>query len=219
MGWAILASPLIVTTPILNCSKTDQIRGKFTPGRCTPSLTALQKEILFNKEVIEINQDISPAGRLVSPHLTAVEPAGCTLSAQMSHAQCKLGVSFGCYTGNQSMWTAGGCRGRFECDGVANVECNHMGGHFAVCPCTKPKPSPALVYARNLTGGDIAVAFYNPSDVDGFGSIEFSSLGWAETTTAFTRNLWLQIDLGQSVGRFPANGTVTIGAHETMVLR
>lgn len=31
--WAILASPLVVTTPILNCSKTDQIAANFTPGR------------------------------------------------------------------------------------------------------------------------------------------------------------------------------------------
>merc|ERR1712151_351663 len=64
--WAILASPLIVTTPIVNCSKTDQINGNFTPGKCVPSLTSLQKEILFNKDVIAINQDITPAGRLLA---------------------------------------------------------------------------------------------------------------------------------------------------------
>jgi len=64
--WAILASPLVVTTPILNCSKTDQIKGNFTPGKCTASITPLQKEILLNKEVIAINQDVTPAGRLVS---------------------------------------------------------------------------------------------------------------------------------------------------------
>merc|ERR1712232_1264625 len=64
--WAILASPLIVTTPILNCSKTDQIHGNFTPGKCVASLTALQREILFNKEVISINQDTTPGGKLLS---------------------------------------------------------------------------------------------------------------------------------------------------------
>jgi len=63
--WAIMASPLTVTTPILNCSKTDQIAGKFTPGKCVASITALQKEILLNTEVIAINQDVTPAGHLL----------------------------------------------------------------------------------------------------------------------------------------------------------
>ena len=30
--WAIFASSLVVTTPILNCSQTDQIMGSYTPG-------------------------------------------------------------------------------------------------------------------------------------------------------------------------------------------
>lgn len=63
--WAILASPLIVTTPLLNCSKTDQIAGNFTPGTCAASLTPLQRRILLNTEVIAINQDDTPAGRLL----------------------------------------------------------------------------------------------------------------------------------------------------------
>eukprot|EP00932_Pfiesteria_piscicida_P022932 SRR837773.9671.p2 GENE.SRR837773.9671~~SRR837773.9671.p2 ORF type:complete len:318 (-),score=132.72 SRR837773.9671:125-943(-) len=55
--WAIFASPLVVTTPILNCST----------GTCAPSITELQKEILLNTDIIAINQDTTPAGRLVSP--------------------------------------------------------------------------------------------------------------------------------------------------------
>mmetsp|Transcript_45072 Transcript_45072/g.124978 ORF Transcript_45072/g.124978 Transcript_45072/m.124978 type:complete len:284 (-) Transcript_45072:253-1104(-) len=65
--WAILASPLVVTTPILNCSSTDQISGKYTPAACRPSLTALQRQILLNTEVLAINQDTTPAGRLAVP--------------------------------------------------------------------------------------------------------------------------------------------------------
>merc|ERR1712003_167383 len=59
--WAILASPLVITTPIINCSKTDQIGGKYTSGTCKPSITALQKEVL------SINQDSTPAGSLLLP--------------------------------------------------------------------------------------------------------------------------------------------------------
>merc|ERR1712151_877711 len=63
--WAILASPLTVTTPILNCSKTDQINGSYTPSSCRPSITDLQREILLNTEVIAVNRDVTPAGRLL----------------------------------------------------------------------------------------------------------------------------------------------------------
>jgi len=45
--WAILASPLLVTTPIQQ------------------GLTDLQKRILLNTEVIAINQDITPSGQPV----------------------------------------------------------------------------------------------------------------------------------------------------------
>merc|ERR1711879_1115169 len=34
-------------------------------GACRPSITPLQKKILLNKEVIAINQDDTPAGRLL----------------------------------------------------------------------------------------------------------------------------------------------------------
>eukprot|EP01060_Flectonema_neradi_P019646 TRINITY_DN268_c0_g3_i1.p1 TRINITY_DN268_c0_g3~~TRINITY_DN268_c0_g3_i1.p1 ORF type:complete len:410 (+),score=98.09 TRINITY_DN268_c0_g3_i1:85-1314(+) len=53
--WAINASPLVVTTPIMNCST----------GTCIPGITDLQKEILLNTEVIAINQDVTPQGRPV----------------------------------------------------------------------------------------------------------------------------------------------------------
>eukprot|EP00927_Polykrikos_kofoidii_P078980 TRINITY_DN7577_c0_g1_i1.p1 TRINITY_DN7577_c0_g1~~TRINITY_DN7577_c0_g1_i1.p1 ORF type:complete len:428 (-),score=69.80 TRINITY_DN7577_c0_g1_i1:100-1383(-) len=55
--WAIFASPLVVTTPILNCST----------GTCVASITDLQKEILFNREVIAINQDVTQPGKLLAP--------------------------------------------------------------------------------------------------------------------------------------------------------
>merc|ERR1712086_599442 len=82
--WAILASPLVVTTPILNCSRTDQINGKYTPGACVPSMTSLQKEILLNKEVLAINQDVSPAGHLLWSPAQRVQAADCALVNQLS---------------------------------------------------------------------------------------------------------------------------------------
>ena len=59
--WAISASPLVVTTPIMNCSNAS---GKSSVV-CKPWISELQKEILLNKEVLAINQDPSPQGRPV----------------------------------------------------------------------------------------------------------------------------------------------------------
>merc|ERR1711976_609438 len=76
--WAILASPLVVTTPILNCSSSDAINDKYTPSTCKAELTDLQKEILLNTEVIAVNQDVTPAGTLLSP--TGLGGADCALT-------------------------------------------------------------------------------------------------------------------------------------------
>mmetsp|Transcript_13361 Transcript_13361/g.24880 ORF Transcript_13361/g.24880 Transcript_13361/m.24880 type:complete len:445 (-) Transcript_13361:49-1383(-) len=145
--WAILASPLIVTTPLLNCSKTDQINGNYTPGTCRPSITPLQKEILFNSEVIAINQDVTRAGRLLS----------------------------------------------------------------------KPAPPEAMIYARNLTGGDVAVALYNPDDVPVHGKFEFALLGWTRGAAASVRDLWAHKDLGHFKDNFTLGDVVE--PHATVVLR
>jgi alpha-galactosidase len=150
--WAILASPLVVTTPILNCSKTDQIAANFTPGRCVPSLTRLQREILLNPEVLAINQDVTPAGR-------------------------KLG-------------------GGGDDDAAA-----------------------AMVYARNLSDGSVAVALYNPEDAPAPASVDFTTLGWRAATTVAVRDLWARASKGVAIARYPATGVVTVGAHETLLLR
>eukprot|EP00440_Ansanella_granifera_P031133 gb/GFBE01033808.1/.p1 GENE.gb/GFBE01033808.1/~~gb/GFBE01033808.1/.p1 ORF type:complete len:444 (+),score=87.29 gb/GFBE01033808.1/:1-1332(+) len=147
--WAILASPLIVTTPIVNCSKTDQIHGSFTPSTCVPSITPLQKEILLNAEILAINQDDTPGGHLL----------------------------------------------------------------------LKGDSGPS-VYGRNLTGGSVAVAFYNDADHAVHGHVDYSLLGWLPSTVASARDLWAHEDLGSSTGRFPQESKeVEVKAHETRVFR
>lgn len=215
--WAILASPLVVTTPILNCSKTDQMTGNFTPGKCVPSITELQKEILLNKELIAINQDITPAGRLLwSPKVESSPSASCELVDQHSQATCELGKSFGCFVGNNSMWTAKGCRGAFKCGEAVGVVCDKMGVAFNVCPCHAPAPTHALVYGRNLTDGSVAVALYNPADAPAKGEFQFELLGWSKDATASVRDLWSHKDLGEVTGRFEVK---SVEAHGTVVLR
>ena len=162
--WAVLASPLVVTTPILNCSATDQIGGNFTPSKCVPSLTPLQKEILLNAEAIAVNQDVTPAGRLLAAPAAPL------------------------------------CPGTSEASTAAA----------------------AMVYARNLSDGSVAVALYNPSDAAADGSVEFAQLGWSATATAEVRDLWAHASRGAATGRYPdaaSCGAVSVGAHETVLLR
>ena len=60
--WAISASPLVVTTPVMNCSNATG------PVVCEPWISDLQKEVLFNTEIIAINQDVTPQGRPICDH-------------------------------------------------------------------------------------------------------------------------------------------------------
>jgi len=147
--WSILASPMVVTTPIVNCSKSDQIHGNYTPGPCRPSITDLQKEILFNTEVIAVNQDVTAAGRLLA---------------------------------NNS------------------------------------KNGDALIYGRNLTGGDVAVAMYNPLDSTLEGAVDFRMLGWPEGTSVAVRDLWSHTDLGVFQDGYPVK-SVQVEPHTTLLLR
>ena len=155
--WAIAASPLVVTTPIMKCEKGNE------GVTCTPTITDLQKEILLNKEVLEINQDVTPQGRPV------------------------VG------------------------DGKSSLK----------------------YWARLLSNGDIAIAFYNENDGEeefhfkfewltaGNDPIVPQSIGKLDKDTkASVRDLWEHKDLGTFTGSFPAQGEVVkVPAHGTMMLR
>ena len=93
--WAILASPLVVTTPLYrltgcesplcngrcqDCRPQDKNQPKGhclgpvpvgnrnkCPAKCKANLTNDQASILLNQDVIAINQDITPQGRPVTP--------------------------------------------------------------------------------------------------------------------------------------------------------
>ena len=86
--WAISASPLIFTSPIMNCSTN------------TPPLPT----------------------------------CAVTLKAQHSNEVCTLGTNFGCWAGNQSMWTSQGCRGEFICNGN-DITCDVNGTGMHSCSC------------------------------------------------------------------------------------
>ena len=116
------------------------------PAVCTPWLSDLQKEILLNKEVIAINQDVTPQGRPVRD-------------------------------GDISVWS------------------------------------------RMLSDGSAAVALYNENDVALPLAVAFADLGWPAGTSAAVRDLWAHADLGAFTDRYPASGSVSVAPHEARMLR
>lgn len=138
--WAISASPLQFTSPIMNCSNTTG--GGVT---CKGWLSDLQKKILLNTEVISVNQDVTPQGTPIKQ-------------------------------GDLSVW------------------------------------------ARKLSSGAVAVAFYNENDDPQTISVDFKDLG-GSFDQASARDLWEHKDLGTFKSRYPASGGISVEPHGThMVL-
>jgi len=205
--WAISASPLVVTTPIMNCSA----------GWNAPT---------------------APAGMANSSTDCQI-----TLKKQASDAKCVLGESFGCSAG-QHMWVDQGCRGTFLVDGSSVIcDVDGAGRHYcgpvkclptitalqkeillnteviAINQDVTPQGRPVVegdlsVWARKLTGGDVAVALYNEADVAA--SIGFSLQSVGAASPAKVRDLWAHKDLGTVDTEFK---NVTVAPHATMVLR
>lgn len=83
------------------------------------------------------------------------------------------------------------------------------------------KSGDLTVWARWLSDGSVAVAFYNEEDAPATISVAFADLGgsWGAATVAAARDLWAHADLGDFTGRYPAQGGVTVAPHETHMVR
>ena len=144
--WAIAASPLTVTTPIMNCSQGRRHQNvpngglRFIPQ---PDLRApdetcnvtLTKQVCIRVCACVVERGVpiiccsdskKSSGRRVlfgKPVVMCFDFDTIVLFglSQTSHAACTLGVSFGCNETEKSMWTNNGCRGLFGCDGYATT--------------------------------------------------------------------------------------------------
>jgi alpha-galactosidase len=99
--WAISASPMIVTTPLMNCTNATGPGGAVGPVKCPGWISDLQKEILFNKEVLAINQDVTPQGRPLDPSDLSVwgrklsDGSWAVALYNQDEAEADLAVDFG----------------------------------------------------------------------------------------------------------------------------
>eukprot|EP00040_Diaphanoeca_grandis_P044083 m.11228 g.11228 ORF g.11228 m.11228 type:complete len:250 (-) comp8716_c0_seq1:372-1121(-) len=88
-------------------------------------------------------------------------------SSTASVTKCVLDENFGCFSGNNSMWVAGGCKAVFVCNGVRNVSCESQAGESSkntrdapvevFCKCvSKPLPQTDIRSRRfEIDMGDI----------------------------------------------------------------
>merc|ERR1712232_707103 len=180
-------------------------------------MTPIMKELLLNEEAIAINQDYEavPGDAVPACGGRGPAPAQCSvqLSKQISHTKCELGKTYGCVNGTTKMWTDGGCRGEFTCNGQSNVECNHMHGGRQECDCSGG--SQGEVWLRKMTNGDFAIAMPNLGSSEAELSFCLDTLQWPHGDTAKVRNIWGKKDLGTITKKF----TATIKSHDTLLLR
>ena len=121
--WAIAASPLVVTTPIMTCVPD-------AAGRVLPAKSGLYRS---RREA---------AGLPAPPAVCSVE-----LVKKVSNAGCSA-ETFGCTNGTNTMWTTHGCRGYFTCNGL-KTECSIDGDGKHTCTCGSagpPSPAPPPPY-------------------------------------------------------------------------
>lgn len=134
--WAIAASPLVVTTPIMNCTSPP-----------APPVTSCKVQLVNKVRILIYLSSLTacdPKGRRIGylrAYAVAGGEAGCCeccssgcLASQTSDSACVANVSFGCVSENASMWTSDGCRGKFTCNGFA-TDCDVDGEGKHSCPC------------------------------------------------------------------------------------
>lgn len=195
------------------------------------NMTAFMRGVLLNKEVIAVFKDVSGFRSIKVLDVSATVPAApataaavvaagaCTvaLKHQLSSATCTLGTSFGCYDGNNTMWTDHGCRGEFSCNADNLVSCDYTGPGRHNCECARPPPPSVSVWLRPLVGGGAAAVLFNPSEEDATITVDFGAVpdrSWGAATQLLVRDLWALHDNGTATGSFatahpvPPHGSV-----------
>lgn len=205
--WAISASPLQITTRIMNCTQPPVPSGSLSLIKQTsiiPCIADVTYGLLPGNATMFTNNgcrgNFSCNGRVVTCdvdgaglHACACSDAPVTCKGWLSDLQKEILLNTEIIAINQD-----------------------------VTPQGAPiKPGDLTVWARWLSDGSVGVAFYNEGDAPATISVAFADLGgsWGATTVAAARDLWAHADLGDFTGRYPAQGGVTVAPHETHMVR
>ena len=206
--WAISASPLVVTTPIMNCSAGAVRRASNYENSERKCNIALRKQ--FSKASCDFGKSYGCGNETG----TLWTDDGCrgNFVVDGSSVICDVDGS-----------------GRHVCSAVKceayitalqqEILLNHeiLAINQDVTPQGRPiagSEEDLTIWTRNLTGGDVAVALYNQDDKVrsiGFTLHEVGLMG-----SVSVRDLWKHKDLPDIHGTFPA---VQVAAHGTVLLR
>ena len=194
------------------------------------NLSAVQRKVLFNEEVLRVFRDTSgfadirqilrvPTLASAASATARSHGAACTvtLEQQLSHGKlCTFGKTFGCASADV-MWVAPGCRGTFVCNGVPHVDCESLPGRSnrTLCSCA---PEPPQIWTRPLDDGGAAIVFFNAGEAAANLTVRFDEIAgrqWGETTQLAVRDLWAHEEVGSRTGAI----SMMVDAHASAFLR
>ena len=205
--WAISASPIQITTRIMNCSVAPQ-------PSCAVSLT---------KQLSVAPCTLGASFGCTADNASVWTDAGCRGDFSLNGAPVTCDVNG---TGEHTCPGAGavtcfGWLSDLQKEIMLNTEVIAI--NQDVTPQGRPiKDGDLSVWARGLSDGSVAVAFYNPTAATANIAVAFADLGlpgWGAATAAKARDLWAHTDVGTSTGRYPATGAVPVASHATHVVR
>ena len=207
--WAISASPLQITTRIMNC----------TSGPPLPTCAvALQQQLSKAACTLGVSYGCG------ADNASVWTDAGCRGVFECNGASVECNVNgtgqHVCPCGAPPPVTCKGWLSDLQKEIMLNTEI--IAVNQDVTPQGRPvREGDLTVWARHLSDGSAAIALYNQNDAPASLSIDFAALGggWGAGTVAHARNLWAHADLGAFTGRYPATGGVDVAPHEAHMVR
>ena len=207
--WAISASPLQITTTIMNCSAA--------PAPPQPSCT-----VALLAQTSKAACTLGASFGCGADNASMWTDAGCrgVFACNGANVTCDVdGLGrHACACGPAAPATCVGWLSPLQKDILLNTDV--IAVNQDVTPQGRPlKDGDLSVWARALSDGSVAVALYNENDAPATAWVAFSDLGWPAGAVAKARDLWAHADLGLFTGRYPAAGGVALAPHETHMVR
>lgn len=204
--WAIAASPLQITTRIMNCSAPAIPDGS----------VSLVKQLSKTPCVAGVSFGLSPDN-------STMWTEGCRGDFMCNGAPVTCNING---TGVHTCPCAGG--GPVTCVGWLTPLQREIMLNAEIIACNQdvtPQGMPLhsggdlTVWARELSDGSVCVALYNENDAAANIAVSFSELGWPASASASARDIWAHADLGTFTGRYPSSGGVPVPPHGTHMVR
>lgn len=200
--WAISASPIQVTTTIMNCSSAPLPSCSVTlDQQLSKSQCTLGKSFGCGAD----NASVWTAFGCRGVFTCNGQKLTCDVNGTGVHT---------CACPDAPVATCKGWLSDLQKEILLNTEVIAI--NQDVTPQGRPvKNGDLTVWARDLSDGSKAVALYNQEDAPAPIGVDFSSLGWAGATVK-GRDLWQHADIGPFTSSIP---TRAVAPHETVMMR